>query len=219
MTVLARVWFALTALVVVVALWIQIPITAADAEGAFFSTPAGRVGNLFTFFTILTNLLVAVTGTWLALAPGSSAFLLRVLRVDALLGILVTGAVYWTLLAHLNTYVGAEWLANQLFHTVSPVLVTLGWLLFGPRRLIDGRVVVWAVLYPVAWLAFTLVRGALIGWYPYPFVDVIALGYPRALLNCLGITVLFAALVVAAWQVDRLLSRRTPATVVEPAQP
>lgn len=217
MSGVARVWYAVTALVVVVALWIQIPITAADAEGAFFTTPAGRVANLFTFFTILTNLIVAVTGVWLAVAPASSAFLLRVLRLDALLGIMVTGAVYWTLLAHLNSYVGAEWVANQLFHTVSPLLVVAGWLLFGPRRLVDGRVVVVAVAYPVAWLAFTLVRGAMIGWYPYPFIDVIDLGYARALLNCLGITVLFAALAVAVWQVDRLLSRRTPATVVEPA--
>lgn len=51
----ARVWFSVTAAVVVVALALQIPITAGAVGGAF-STPAARVANLFSFFTILTNL-------------------------------------------------------------------------------------------------------------------------------------------------------------------
>lgn len=218
MSGLARVWFAAITAVVLVAFWLQIPITAGATDDAFFTTPAARVGNLFTFFTILTNTIAAITGAWLAVAPGSSAFLLRVLRVDALLGMAVTCAVYWTLLAPLETYTGTEAVANQLWHTVTPIMVTLGWLLFGPRRLVDGRVVAWAVVYPVAWLVFTLVRGAVIGWYPYPFIDVLTIGYGWALINCVGITALFAALALAAWQADRLLSRRTPPTVVQPTR-
>lgn len=53
------------------------------------------------------------------------------------------------------------------------MLCVVGWLLFGPR----GRTVmahVWlALLFPVGWLVFALVRGPLVGgYYPYPFLDV-----------------------------------------------
>ena len=203
----ARVWFAVGAAVVVVALAIQIPITAAHG-GGFFTTPAARVGNLFTFFTILSNLLVGVPNVVFAVRPRAGSTLLRVARFDAVVAITITGVVYHLLLARLYHLSGAEEVANQLFHTVSPLLTVAGWLLFGPRGLIDRPVVALAVLYPLAWLAFTLVRGAVIGWYPYPFVDVGALGYGRVALNCAGITLLFLALAAAYAGIDRALARR-----------
>ncbi|MBW0119250.1 Pr6Pr family membrane protein [Pseudonocardia abyssalis] len=206
----ARAWHATSALVVVVALVIQVPITAAATGGAF-DTPAARVANLFTFFTILTNLLVALTGVALALAPRRRSTLLSVLRLDAVLGITVTGIVFHTLLADLADLRGAEAFADLLFHTVSPIVVVLGWLLFGPRGLIDRRAVLLSLLYPLLWLGFTLVRGAVIDWYPYPFVDVSRLGYPTVLLNSLGITALFLVLAAALLGVDRVLARRADA--------
>jgi hypothetical protein len=211
MSVAGRAWLAVNALVVVVALAIQIPITAA-ATGGEFATPAARVANLFTFFTVLTNVLVAVTSAALAAAPERRSRLLAVLRLDALLGIAVTAAVYHAVLADLYDLRGAEEVANQLFHTVSPALALLGWVLFGPRGLVDRRVVGLALAYPLLWLVCTLVRGALIGWYPYPFVDVDALGYPRVALNCLLVTLLFLVLAAAARGADRLLDRRARAT-------
>ena len=63
------------------------------------------------------------------------------------------------------------------------------------------------MIYPLAWLAFTLVRGALIGWYPYPFVDVTTLGYGAVAVNSVLITLLFLALSAAAFGVDRLVLR------------
>ncbi|MHA6782897.1 Pr6Pr family membrane protein [Pseudonocardia saturnea] len=214
MSVTGRVWHAVTAAVVVVAFVIQIPITAADESGVF-DTPAARVANLFTFFTILTNLLVGGTSAAIALRPAHRSRLLAVLRVDAVLGIAVTAAVYHTLLADLYDLRGAEEFANQLFHSVSPALALAGWLLFGPRGLVDRRVVLASLAYPLVWLVFTLVRGALIGWYPYPFVDVDVLGYPQVLLNCLGVTLLFLVLAAALLGLDRLLPgrrERDPAT-------
>lgn len=200
----------MTAAVVVVALVIQIPITAAATDGVF-STPAARVGNLFTFFTILTNVLVAATCTVLAGWPQVRSTVFATLRLDALLGIAVTALVYHTVLAGLHDLSGAEWFANQLFHTVVPLLAVSGWLLFGPRGLIDRRIVGLSVVYPMVWLVFTLVRGAIIGWYPYPFTDVTELGYAQVALNCLLVTALFLALAAGAMGVDRLLSRSSRA--------
>ena len=206
MSLPARCWFALNALVVAVALAIQIPITAGAADGAFFTTPAARVGNLFTFFTILSNILVAVVCVALVLRRRDSVPF-AVAWLDALLGITVTGIVYNTVLAGLRDLRGAEYLADRLFHTVSPLMFVLGWLLFGPRGLVRRRVVALALVYPLAWLAFTLVRGALIGWYPYPFVDVTTLGYGRVAVNSVLITALFLVLAAVAVGVDRLARR------------
>ncbi|MBW0089813.1 Pr6Pr family membrane protein [Pseudonocardia sp. KRD-184] len=207
MSVTGRVWHAATAAVVVVALVIQVPITAAAQDGAF-DTPGARVANLFTFFTILTNLLVAGTSLAVALRPERRSTVLAVLRLDALVGIGVTAAVHHTLLAGLRELSGAEELADQLFHSVTPALAIVGWVLFGPRGTTDRRVVLLSVLYPVAWLAFTLARGAVIDWYPYPFVDVALLGYGQVALNCVGIAVLFGVLAAAVLGLDRLLGRR-----------
>lgn len=71
MAVAGRSWHAVNALVVVVALAIQIPITA-SATGGRFDTPAERVANLFTFFTILTNVLVGATCAALAVARSAA---------------------------------------------------------------------------------------------------------------------------------------------------
>ncbi len=210
MTVVARTWHATTAVVVLVALVIQIPITAAATGGAF-DTPAARVANLFTFFTILTNVLVLGTGAVLAVAPRSRGTLFAVVRLDAVLGIAVTGIVFHTLLADLYDLRGAEAFADLLFHTVSPVLTVLGWLLFGPRGLVDRAIVALSLLYPLLWLGFTLVRGAVTGWYPYPFVDVPRVGYPAVVVNSLGITALFLVLATALLGLDRLLSRHASA--------
>jgi len=87
----------------------------------------------------------------------------------------------------------------------------LGWVLFGPRRRTGWRVVLLSVVFPVLWLAFTLVRGPLVGgFWPYPFVDVDKLGWAQVLLNCSGVAVLFLGLAAVAHLADGLLSRGAP---------
>lgn len=198
----------LTAALAVLALALQIPISAADTDGDF-DTPTARVANLFTLFTVLTSLVVAASSLQVALRPQWRSLFWRVLRLDAVIGIIVVAAVYHALLAALNDPQGTELVVDVLWHTVVPVLTVLGWLAFGPRHGVDARVVAWSVAFPLAWLAFTLVRGALTGWYPYPFVDVDDLGYAQVALNCLGITALFLGLAALVGLVDRALGRRS----------
>jgi hypothetical protein len=200
----ARAWFAVNAVVVVVALAIQIPITAA-AAGDAFDTPAARVANLFTFFTILSNILVAGVCAVLAVRPEHRSRLFAVVWLDALLAITVTGIVYNTVLIGLYELRGPELFADRLFHMVSPALFVVGSLLFGPRGLVTARTVAPALLYPLLWLAFTLVCGAIITWYPYPFLQVPTLGYGRVAVNSLLITSLFLALAAVVVGIDRAL--------------
>lgn len=47
--------------------------------------------------------------------------------------------------------------------------------------------------YPISYLAYALVRGEWMGAYPYPFIDVPALRYPRVFANAAGLLLVFVA--------------------------
>ena len=96
----------------------------------------------------------------------------RALRLDALVLAVGGGVVHWFLLRPLLDLDGADLLADKLLHIVVPLLCLVGWLTFGPRGLITPRDVGAFLVVPVGWLVYTLVRGAFVDWYPYPFVDV-----------------------------------------------
>ena len=128
-------------------------------------------------------------------------------RLIGVVAITVTGLVYHVALAGLFDLQGWDQLGNQLVHTVVPILAVVGWLMFGPRRLASARIALWSLIFPVAWLGFTLVRGSFVHWYPYPFIDVTTLGYGGTLLNCLWVSVLLLGLAAGATKVDRVLSR------------
>jgi hypothetical protein len=62
-----------------------------------------------------------------------------------------------------------------------------------------------SLLFPVSWLTYTLVRGVIWDWHPYPFVDVSAHGYARVALNSFGVTAVLAGVAAAFWLGDRRL--------------
>jgi hypothetical protein len=209
MTTSGRVWAGVTALVVVAGIVIQLIVTANGTEGFFPDNP-DRVFNVFAYFTIQSNLLLGGTTLMLALQPDRpQSTLFKTLRLNGVLCIAVTGIVYHVVLAPLDDPHGWAAVANFLLHTAAPVVGVLGWLLFGPRGVIDPRIALWSIVYPVLWIAFTLIRGEFVGFYPYDFVNVTDLGYGRVLLNCLLVAVLFLALAAGATLLDRRLRRRT----------
>ena len=82
-------------------------------------------------------------------------------RLDALSGISITALVHWFLLHPLDDFHGWLWASDTLVHIVVPVLVVLGWLVFGPRRRISFRTVLLGLIWPLAWLLYTLLVGAI----------------------------------------------------------
>jgi hypothetical protein len=171
-----------------------------------------RVIRFFGYFTILSNLLVAGTSWRVAASPQPLASRPgRVLYVDALVGIVVTGIVHWFLLRPLLSLDGADWWADKLLHVVVPLLAVVAWLVVGPRGRVRAADVGWAVLPPVLWLAYTLVRGAAKDFYPYPFLDADAHGYPAVLATCAGVAALFLVLAWGAAWLDRRIGGRLSA--------
>jgi len=188
----------------------ELVIALTDGPGAA-GTMTERLVRLFSYFTILSNVGIGVVSVLLALDPARDGRLLRVAHLDALLCIVVTGIVYNTILA--GTVPGltqAGRVSDVLLHVVSPVLAVVGWVLVGPRPRVDARTVGWSVVGPLAWIAYTFARGAVVGWYPYPFLDAGELGLVRALVNAGLVAVVFLLLALAA----RWSDRRLPAAPV-----
>jgi hypothetical protein len=205
----ARLAHATTFVVGSVALVLQFVLVAQGHAVLDDVDPPGavtRVVRFFSYLTIWSNLLATVTSGLLALDPRRDGTWWRALRMNGLVLVFVSGVVHFFFLRPLLDLHGADLLADRLLHVAVPVLTVVAWLGWGPRgqaRLGElGRFLV----LPVAWIAYTLVRGAVVSWYPYPFIDVDAHGYGVVALNCLGVGALMLALFALAAWLDRRLA-------------
>ena len=96
-----------------------------------------------------------------------------------------------------------------MLHKLFPVIVVLDWLIDPPvTRLTFRQALVWLV-YPLIWTAFTIVRGAIDGWYPYPFLDPANGGYGSVIVVSAAIFVGFLAIIwITVWLGNAMRDRR-----------
>ncbi len=207
-TLVARLWHGALALIVFAALVIQLVLTikgVPDSTGVI-QPVLTRFVRLLSYFTIQSNILLLVAVAMLARRTSHDGRFWRVIRLDAMLGIMITGLVYATVLAATNHPTGADWWSNLGFHYLAPPAAVLGWLVFGPRPRINGATLGWAGLWPLLWIGYTLAHGAISHWYPYPFTDVGTFGYVAVLRN-----MFFVLLIAAVFAlILRLLDSRLP---------
>jgi hypothetical protein len=185
------------------------------------STGMAMVGALITylsFFTILTNLLVALVFTAIAIGPAQTRlqfFLSPSVQAATAVYITIVGIVYQLLLRQIWNPQGAQWVADVLLHTIIPAGYVLFWLLFAPRAGLRWKDAVNWLVYPAVYLLYVLARGAMSGLYPYPFVDVKVLGYGGVLARAVVFLLFFLGmglLVVAVGRWTGGLSRVSKAT-------
>ena len=129
--------------------------------------PAFAPGNFFSFFTIQSNVLGVVMLSLAALVPQASRTrLFDAVRTGVTLYLLITGVVFALLLAglqeSLDTHVA--WV-DFTVHKLMPVVLVADWLLDPPRHRLPFRTGLAWLLYPLAYLVYTLIRGDQVGWY------------------------------------------------------
>jgi hypothetical protein len=196
----ARASAGLIALIGWVGLAVQLSALTDQAGSA-----AGAIWIMLRFFTILTNLIVAVVFTGIAL--GQPAFRSQSLLGLMTLSILFVGAVYVLLLRGLVELSGGAATANLILHYIVPSLTPLFWLLFAPKGALKWRdPLLWA-LYPLAYFAYALLRGALDGKYPYPFMDIPKVGWASALTTVSIILIAYLLVGSVFVWLSRLLDR------------
>ncbi len=156
--------------------------------------------NLYSYFTVQSNLIAVITYVIAAIAlmkrkaPGRW---FSYLRGGAVLYMLVTGIVYVLLLQnnpHVHSALGFDW-KNFVLHQAGPIFIITWWLLWPSHYQISARAAGWWLIFPVVWLIYTFIRAEAINWYPYPFLDPsLAGGAGGVTLYVTGITISFIIL-------------------------
>ncbi|WP_298496593.1 Pr6Pr family membrane protein [uncultured Maritimibacter sp.] len=152
-----------------------------------YPTVGATLWRLARYFTILTNLMVAVSYTVMAatgrrLASGWLAGLT--------LWITIVAVIYHALLANYDK-TGLDLVADHLVHTVVPALVVIWWIAFAPHNRLGWKVAAIWLVWPLGYLGYVLVRGAFDGIYPYFFLDVGRFGASQVALNVVGLGLAF----------------------------
>jgi hypothetical protein len=168
--------------------------------------------NYFSFFTILTNLLVALGLTFRLVAPRSrwgEFFSRPTVASGTAVYIAIVGVTYSLLLRSLWSPQGAQKVADDLLHDLVPIMYVAYWLVFIHKgSLLWKDALSWAV-YPLVYFFYSLIRGAVTGWYPYPFIDVSKFGYPRVLANAAMFVCAFLTVALLTVAIGRLTARST----------
>ena len=203
----ALIWRAVFAVLGWAILGLQYRLMLATPDTSVFELTL----NFFSFFTILTNVLVV-----LALTLPVAACATRIGRWAASEGVrasvtmyaVVVGLVYHFLLHATWNPQGWSLIANIGLHYVMPVAMLLDWLVFTPKgRLRWSDPAKW-LAFPLLYGAWTAIHGLAVDWWPYWFVDASTLGWGRAgayFAGLLGFFLLVGLIVVA---IDRTFGRR-----------
>jgi hypothetical protein len=167
------------------------------------------LGTFFWYFTILTNLIVAVCTTARATESRPVAFLATPTALSAAtLYISIVMVIYEMLLRGLFVLSGAQAVADVVQHDLVPMATILFWVFCVPKGTLHWPVAAKWLLYPLAYFVFALAVGNTTGRYPYPFVNVASLGMGQVLLNAVVLMVAFWALGLLFVLLDRVLAER-----------
>lgn len=166
--------------------------------------------RFLSYFTILTNSIVAVYFLGIGYKEVVKKLPSRI-NFDTLTAITVyitiVGLVYQVMLRHTWNPTGLQKIVDELLHSVNPLLVIAFWFLNLKNDVLSYKAISRWLLYPLLYLIYVLIRGLFSGFFPYPFLDMTAIGFSRVIQNCVVITILF--LMIAAVFVR--LSRRQSA--------
>src|SRR5258708_3436615 len=170
--------------------------------------------NFFSFFTILSNIFAATIFLYGASRIASQKQptpLFDLLRGASVVYMTVTAIVFALLLSHLqeDLQLTLPWV-DPVLHQLMPAAVFVDWLLNPPRAKLSLRRASLWVCYPLAYLAYSLVRGAIVDWYPYPFLDPGTNGHAAIFLHSVAIMLGMIALIWVTVMIGNLLRARRP---------
>lgn len=188
--------FAFFVYAVVALVWIPMR----NADNADFSA-----FNYFSYFTIESNVLAAIVLAVGAIRdPQSRAW--QLFRGAVTLYMVITGIIYAILLANVDVMLTDGWI-NVALHRVLPLVLFLDWVIAPARvRISEARCLSW-LAFPVAYGVYSLVRGPIVDWYPYPFIDPREQGYMQLALTAVVLLVAMVLMALAVNAVGRLAAR------------
>jgi hypothetical protein len=169
-------WFALI---------LQLSLSLKTITATGFSS-LKTITNFFSYFTILSNLFVAISLTLVLISPTSrpGTFFSKTSVQSAIaVYIFIVGLVYNLVLRNLWAPSGLQLVADNLLHVAVPFFYVIYWGVFTPRRKLQWKNIFPWLIFPALYLAYSLLRGPVANWYPYPFVDADKFGYGKVVVN------------------------------------
>jgi hypothetical protein len=183
-------------------------------------TPLQGVGRFLIFFTVLTNLVIAIGLTFSLLSPASATgrfFARPSVTTATAVYIFIVGLVYNIILRGILHLTGRDRIADEVLHVVVPVLYLAYWYLFAPKRPLRWIQAVYWLWYPALYVVYALIRGKIGGFYAYPFINVSKLGYSRVALNSAVLMIVFLAVSLLFIVITNKLSRQNNPKIPNPA--
>lgn len=157
-----------------------------------------NIANFFSYFTIESNILLAgalLTGAF-ALAARSKSKYIDYFRGATTFYMIVVGVIFSLLLSGYDELTAVPW-DNTVLHYIMPIIALADWLIDPPKSPIRFKKAVWWLLFPLVYLVYSLVRGAIVGWYPYPFLNLETNGFGGVSIIAAGIFIFGVVLIYA----------------------
>ena len=166
--------------------------------------------RFFSFFTILTNSLVAVYFTCIVLYKKQETTLIGIPGTLSAITvyILMVGLVYQFVLRQIWHPEGLQKIVDELLHSVMPVLVIIFWYLYEITRPVKYAQIIYWAIYPLAYFVYILIHGSFSNFYPYPFIDVTDLGMSKVLSNAAVLLLIFIVVSALILFIGKKLIRR-----------
>lgn len=185
-----KIKWAYTALIIIVT-WFGIVLQFSISIPAYLAggrSLSNTIVQLFSYYTILSNLLMVICLTVILIAPKTAwgrFFVKNTVLTSVALYITIVALIYNIALRNLWHLEGLFKLANELLHVVNPVLFIIYWFAFVPKTGLRHRSVLPWLWFPFIYFIYVLIRGAISGDYPYPFLNVAKSGYAQVMFNAL----------------------------------
>lgn len=161
----------------------------------------------YSYFTVQSNLAVGISSLILLINPTYSSNWFRLLRIDSIICIVITCIVYNVMLRDDDHNLkGIAMFTNEALHVIIPFLAVLNWLVFGPRKIPNKKIMITAIIPPLIYVIYIFIRGYITDLYPYPFLDASKIGLTQALLNTGVVVLLFLFLEIILLYIDKKLA-------------
>lgn len=203
-------------------MWAMLRLVAAGAISAAVAaqfsrsikSPAFSAVNFFSYFTILSNIFIAVVfamSAFVTLRGKKLSLALECTRGAATLYMVTTGIIFALLLSQYPLGLTMPWV-NTVLHQIIPVFAALDWLFMPPSLRVPPKMWWSWLLFPVLYVIYTLLRGPHAGWYPYPFFDpTVTGGYGRVAVYCIGISLCLVLLMaIIGWSGNKRSLQLSP---------
>lgn len=174
-------------------------------------TPLGAVWRFLIFFTVLSNLLVAISMTAIALAPASAAgrfFSKSSVLASISVYMFIVGVVYNAALRNIWNPTGRDRVADELLHVVMPLLCLMYWIFFATKKGLQWKHAFYWLSFPAFYVAYALIRGRTEGFYPYFFIDLDKLSAAKVILNSTILLAVFVVVGLLFVAIGKRLSRK-----------